>query len=60
MNKSLDTQAVDEISKAVSGIEALIKQLHTTAADHGVLYGIMSNLANIRLALAQTPRTTSN
>ena len=50
----------DEISKAVNGIEALLKQLHITAEDHGVLYGIMSNIATIRLALAETPRANSN
>jgi hypothetical protein len=58
--KTIGANAAGEISKAVSGIEALLKQLHTTAEEHMVLYGIMSNIATIRMVLAETPRATSH
>ena len=56
----IDEHAAGEISKAVNGIEALLRQLHTTAEDHGALYGIMSNIAIIRTALDQNPGVSSN
>jgi hypothetical protein len=44
----------------VSGIEALLRRLHPTAKDYGVLYGIMSNIAIIKMALAENRPTDSN
>jgi hypothetical protein len=61
---TLSRAQVGEIFKAINGISGILKAMPTPppseAAMHGIMYAIMSNLAVIRMTLADTPRVTSN
>jgi hypothetical protein len=61
---TLTREQATEIFKAINGISGILKTMplppENAAAMHGIMYGIMSNLAVIQTNLVGIPRVTSN